>query len=165
MTDIIHEILSELHHLLSIAGAEDLRSAGNLPSTSPHLRMALEALAEEKAATAKWGRSKRRTSEQAASGSETGKPGISERANRASSSRGSFQALDGFSKDEIAELAHSFGIDLQVGRKDSRSRVMRRLENAVKALPEGKRQHVMAELTGGTDRQTEGWVELIKKGK
>jgi hypothetical protein len=165
MTDIIHEILSQLHHLLSVAGAEDLRSAGSLPSTSPHLRMALEALAEEKAATAKWGRSKRRTRHQAPSGSEAGKAGISERANRVLPGRGVFQALDGFSKDEIAELARSFGIELRVGRKDARARVLGRLENAVKALPEGKRQHVMSELTGATDRQTEGWVDLIKKGK
>jgi hypothetical protein len=165
MTDIIHEILSKLHHLLSIAGAEDLRSAGSLPSTSPHLRMALEALADEKAATAKWGRSKRRTSEQAPSGSGSGKPGGSERTNRALPTRGGFHALDGFSKDEIAELARSFGFELRVGRKDSRSRVLGRLENAVKLLPEAKRQHVMSELTGGTDRQTEGWVDLIKKGK
>jgi hypothetical protein len=161
MTDIIHEIFSKLHHLLSIAGAEELRTAGRLPSTSPHLRIALEALAEEKATTAKFGRSGPRSGEKTVRERAVGgKFGVSARADR-----GGFEQLGAFSKEEIVELARSFGVDIRAGRKDSRSRVVRRLESAVKEMPEEKRQRVMSELTGGVDRQTEGWVDLIKKGK
>jgi hypothetical protein len=55
MKDITHEILSEVHHLLSIATEEDLRRAGNLPNMSPHMRSALESLATEKASTVRRG--------------------------------------------------------------------------------------------------------------
>ena len=165
MTDIIHEILSNLHHLLSIATADELRSAAKLPNASPKIRSALEALAEEKAATQKWCRSTLTTGFKVVAEKRTRTPGIQKKSNSAAPGHGLFRSLGNISKEEIVELARSFGIEIPSSRKDARSRVLRRLEYAVKALTEDKRQHFISNFAGGIDRQTAGWVDLIKKGK
>jgi hypothetical protein len=165
MTDIIHEILSNLHHLLSIASVDELKAAARLPNASPKIRSALESLADEKTATQKWCRSTLAAGGKVAAEKRTRTPAIPKKPRATVPSRDLFRSLGNISKEEIVELAGSFDIEIPSTPKDARSRILRRLENAVNALPEEKRQHIISNLAGGIDRQTAGWVDLIKKGK
>jgi len=125
----------------------------------------LEALADERVTTAKWGRSMPGADDKALAEKSKRARGIRRGSNASIPSRGVFRSLEGFSKEEIVELARSFGVEIPMHRKDARSRIVRRLESAVEALPEGERQRIVSGLAGGIDRQTAGWVDVIKKGK
>jgi len=73
--------------------------------------------------------------------------------------------MAGFSKDEIVELSQSIGARLEVRKKDARDRTLRRLAQVIAALPEDQKERVLSELSVKPDRQTEGWVGVIRKGK
>jgi hypothetical protein len=163
MKDIIHEILSEVHHLLSIATEEELRRAGNLPSTSPHLRAALDSLAAEKGATS------RRVGGGAPEAGLARKPARPQK-------RGAKPSVDGLArelaksferlgKSEIQEACRSVGLTLSVSAKDARDRIVRRVANLVSRMSDEERERVLSAMRIKADTQTEGWVGVIRKGQ
>lgn len=165
MKDITHEILSEIHHLLSIATEEQLRCAGNLPNTSPHLRTALTALAAEKSSTAMRGG----FSTADAPATRKSKTGDEARRNARSAASGLprelAKALENLSKSDIQAICTSVGLPLTVRNKDARGRIIRRFAGIVADLPEEKKRLVLSALRIKADNQTEGWVGVIRKGQ
>jgi ABC-type protease/lipase transport system fused ATPase/permease subunit len=156
MKDISHEILSHVHHLLSIASEDDLNRVGRLPTLSPHLRAALNSLAEEKAAT-----------------------GISNKSSKASSSRNSSRrqfdnasgatremagSLQRLNKNQIQEVLKSIGVSLSMNSKDSKGRIIRRAMNVLRNLTEEERHRFAIAVQTQSDNQTEGWVSVVRKG-
>ena len=144
---------------------DELRTAAKLPNASTEIRSALEALADKKTATQKWCRSTLAAGGKINAEKKTRTPGVQKKSNTSGPSRDLFRSIGNISKEEIVALARSFDIVVPANSKDSRSRILRRLENAVNGLPDEKRRHVISSLAGGIDRQTAGWVDLIKKGK
>lgn len=163
MKDITHEILSEVHHLLSIATEEDLRRAANLSNNSPHLRSALESLASEKASTS------RRPVVAAATPRVPRKLGNGRKPVEKSGvnvlTRELTRSFEKLGKGEIQEACRSIGLPLTVRVKDARERIVRRAANLLVNMPDAERERVLSEMRIKADTQTEGWVGVIRKGR
>jgi hypothetical protein len=163
MKDITHEILSEIHHVLSIATEEELRRAGNLLNTSPHLRTALESLAAEKKSTSKQDNPtsrERSDSRKVASGRER-----SAELNFSGSARDLVKTMNGLSRSDILEACRLTGIPLSIKPKDARGRVIRRVVGVLTTLTEADRNRFLSLIRVKSDPQTEGWVGVIRKGQ
>lgn len=163
MKDITHKILSEVHHLLSVASEDELRGAANLPNNSPHLRGALEALAAEKASAPRRG---------GAGGAETPssrRPAVGStqggKSNVSSLARDLARSFDKLGKGEIQEACRSVGLPLSMRPKDARERIIRRVANLLAGMAEDERERVLAAMRTRADTQTEGWVGVIRKGQ
>jgi hypothetical protein len=170
MREKLHEIISELHHLLSIATPDDLREAGRLPGLSPHLVRSLEALAEERLFMPSGNQSgvvQRRKH----SVSDSVRRG--EQAQLAFASLGDKQEVEYLSrqilkapkfptKSAILEFARGYGIKLDERGKDSRSRVARKVAKQLLSLPEDMRKRIISLLREYQPSQTEGWVGVIR---
>jgi hypothetical protein len=69
------------------------------------------------------------------------------------------------SNQALAELGRLYGLKLPFDRKDSKSRVMKRLASAIVRMPDDMRRDMRNRLTHSTDAQTEGWIDVIKSSR
>jgi hypothetical protein len=162
MNDITHQILSEIHHLLSISGADDLQHVANLPNTSANLRSALNSLAAEKASTSKRQAAKSSAFRPSREFADQQELSIGDTARMSRELARSFERLN---KNEIQQACRSVGLQVPMNAKDGRKRIVRRVANALAALPADRRNFMLSELRTKADKQTEGWVEVIRKGR
>jgi len=163
MRDIEHKILSQVHHLLSIATEEELRRVANSPSIPQNLRTALDALAAERASSPR----RANTTRQATGGGaptefDARKPkgaadGLARELTKA------FERLD---KNQIQGACRSVGVSVPFKAKDARERVIRRAANLMSRMPNDERDRMVSALRlKAADAQTEGWVGVIRKGQ
>lgn len=174
MKQIEHEILSELHRILSIAEPHELRGASTLPSLSPDLRDALKALARERSNTT----SEHIESEEQYQG-ETPQPVDSGRHRGTGRQRQSLNSKLAVpehkhiydvlmkspkfnSKAEMLVIAKSFGLQVAIRTKDSRKDAARKLATAILSASDAMMRKALAAIFEGQDFQTQGWIDVIK---
>jgi radical SAM superfamily enzyme len=75
------------------------------------------------------------------------------------------KSFDGLKKHDIQEACRSLGLSLSVKAKDARERVIRRVATLVMGMPEQERERVLSAMRIKGDTQTEGWVNVIRKGQ
>ena len=164
MNDITHQILSQVHHLLSIATKEELLHAANLPNTSSNLRGALALLAAEKASTSK--REKPRSSGSLpASHDSSGRQKLSATAKLDTLSRELAKSFEKLGKNEIQQACRAVGLHFPMNAKDARERILRRVAKSLSQMPRDRRDSILSALRTKADSQTEGWVGVIRKGR
>jgi hypothetical protein len=56
----------------------------------------------------------------------------------------------------------SSGLKVNVSAKDSKERIARRLANAIERAPGARRSEILSELSRAQDKQTQGWIDVIK---
>lgn len=163
MKDIIYEILSEVHHLLSIASEEELRHASELPNTSIYIRHALEALAAEKAGTKQRIASKNTGSREAPKNEAVGRTSSGPEARLVD--REFAKAFWKKDKAELQSLCQILRLPIVVKKKDARGRIIQRILHAIDSMTESDKSRVLAALRIESDPQTEGWAGVIRKGQ
>jgi hypothetical protein len=156
--DLRHELISDLHRLLSIASADDFLAASRL-CKSGNIKLALEALAEEHLGEA---RTQKRNSNQ------------SNVRRRPSRLRGHpqlpiggleevLQASPHFAtKSDLLRFISSEGIDIPNNPKESRSRIIGRIIRHVDSLSPDRRAEIYRRASRANDQQTEGWLKVIR---
>jgi hypothetical protein len=160
--DIRHELLSELHYLLSIASAGDFIEASKL-CKSDNIKLALEALAREHTGN---------LAEEVAIPSDGKKSSLTKPSKTKEKSpthkRSDVHILLSDSsrfkkKQDLLDFAKSNGIAFKMGEKESRERGASRLVKLITALPSDKQQAIQNRLAEGFDSQTAGWARVIKR--
>lgn len=171
MKDVLHAILSELHHILSIGSPDELRAAGRLASVSENMKTALEALAKERAENVQTGaaKSSRPVTKTDTETATTVDPQQRE------------PALNLFNNDEerriyrllmaspkfsdkaaIRSLIDEAGIAVQIRSKDGRDRTARKVARAIHNAPDSRKARALATLMDRQDKQTQGWINVIR---
>lgn len=163
MNDITHEILSKVHHLLSIATKEELLHAAFLPNTSTNLRGALTLLAAERASTSK--REVTKSSVSSPPQDLAGRQKHNSTPKLDTLSRELAKSFEKLSKNEIQQACRSVGVHLPMSAKDARERIVRRVANSLSKMPTDQRNSILSALRTKADTQTEGWVGVIRKGR
>ena len=171
MKNVLHEILSEIHHILSIASPEDLRAAAKLASASQNMKSALEALAKERSESmqTRQERLTRPTRNSALANSRaeyyderkrllTGMPARNEEEQvyklLTSSPR--------FDKRALRRVANEAGLSVDIDHKDNAHRVARKIARATVNAGRSQRIKLLEIISQGQDKQTQGWIDVIK---
>lgn len=161
--DLRHELLSDLHRLLSIASADDFLAASRL-CKSHNIKLALEALAGEHLAETQ---SRKRPLSQRNSSDL-------ERRRRRSNQSGGTQLPPGniqevftvsphfATKADLLRFAASEGIDIRANPKESRSRIIGRIVREIDSLNPDRRLEILRHASRPNDQQTEGWLKVIR---
>src|SRR2546423_2740857 len=149
MNDITHQILSEIHHLLSIASEDDLQHVANLPNTSANLRRALDFLAAEKTSTSKRQAAKSPAFRPPREFADQQELSIGDTARMSRELARSFERLN---KNEIQQACRSVGLHIPMNAKDGRKRILRRVTNSLAALPAERRNFMLSELRTKADK-------------
>jgi len=163
-TDLRHELLSELHRLLSIASSEDFIAASNL-CTSENIKLALLALAEEHLADDRDGRHRSRPRSQVRRENKTGEK------NAKNTPLPSTEPSELFfrspllaTKGGLMQFANTHGFNVPPDNKDSRDRLIGRLLRQFGGMSGSEQARIMSDLSGeNADPQTTGWMQVIRK--
>lgn len=165
----VHAILSDLHRLLSAYEREDFVRASKYPGLGPSLRSALRALASEVPAEAKSPKTSRISPEQvrktATEQSEASNLNSNVSGDRPALVDAILNSSYGSSVNSLRSFASNRGLKLDARPKESKERLAKRLGVALAALPESKRNQLVADLLGGVSNQTQGWIDVIKGSK
>ena len=172
MKNIVHQILSEIHHILGIASQADLAAASRVPGISSHMRDALCALAKELKETSRVLGSSRSESPMKRRGAGGAPPksdlrdSVSLRA--LSQDEGQLQSLlsrtPGLDrKDDLMAFVARYHLNPRIRTKDSRRDAVRKIATAIAHSPEKLRRHIVRGLVERADDQTTGWFNVIKR--
>lgn len=171
MKDILHEILSELHHILSIASPEELRAASKRSSVSGNMKRALEALARERAESneaviTKPAEPSSKTTAKAPKVERTRGRQLVSNANINGKEGRLFRLLMTSSrfadKGALRDLVRDLGIDTHISTKDNRERTAKKIARAIQSAPEKQGARLLSVLMETQDDQTQGWIDVIK---
>ena len=153
MTQEGFRVVAELYRVLATFDPSAIAAASSLPGISDNLRTALLALHQESA------------SRQAVAA----KPAGPSSAPAKRKNGGSLDALgvltdrDRFpTKEALQELARALGIKVRVDVRDSRDCVARRIA-AIVAQDRAVRERLYDLLGAARDKQTAGWIDLIRR--
>jgi len=163
--NILHDIFSELHHLLSIASTDDLMAASKYHGASKHMRRALEALAQESLSTSH--------REPARIGETNNVKQGSLNSNDQNPRRERVWNLDAIlkaivasprfsSKAGIKDFARTNNLRLEIRARDSRVDAARKLSRSILEIPIDRRSEILTLIAEKPDTQTQGWVDVIK---
>jgi hypothetical protein len=160
--DLRHELLSDLHRLLSIASADDFLAASRL-TKSENIKLALEALAEEHLADTP---SRKRSGLRPRRAQSQARPRPSARAEGSSQLASIHDVLTNSpyfaSKPELLRFAATEGFQVRVDPKESRSRIISKIMKQVEGLDADRRLQLFLRATRAHDEQTEGWLKVIR---
>jgi hypothetical protein len=142
-------------------------AASNYHGASKHLRRALEALAQESLSTS------RRDMVPAKGGenSDIKNGSLSSTDQKLRPEKiGNFDAMvkailgsPRFSnKAEIKDFARTYNLKVEIRAKDSKSDAARKLSRSILEAPVSERGEILSLIAGNPDRQTQGWVDVIK---
>ena len=159
----VHAILSDLHRLLSAYEREDFVRASRYPGLSRPLKDAITALASEAPTGAHVPSLSRRKGTNESSGIPNLGSEIS--GNISVLAESILKSSYGESVGSLLGFASNRGLKLDVRPKESKERIARRISHTLMALPESKRNQILADLLGGVSSQTQGWINVIKGNK
>jgi hypothetical protein len=159
MKDSSHRILSEIHKLLSASTAQELSDAASEFRDSPNIQRAIEALAAERNGGS--ARVERNNTERAARPKIKRKLFIS---HADSIEQVLMDAFRGRSKTEILDLVGN-SLPITTNPKEERSRLIRRIARQLREINQENQNAILKDLLVKPDRQTEGWMNVITKGK
>jgi hypothetical protein len=168
MSDVLHDILSRIHGLLSIASPTDLRRASEFPGISRPMRAALRELARERLRTWSPDDSRRQATLDFDRQEEGHKPPSAYRypVGTDASEEQIYQIIRHcrafHDKQAIVRFADLVGVAPGILAKDSRDRAARKLATSIAGAPYSLKRRALAALLDTDDRQTEGWFGLIK---
>jgi len=159
----VHAILSDLHRLLSAYERENFIQASRYPGHSRSLRDALTALASE----APTGANSASPSQRRGPSESPGIPnlGFQVLANKSDLVESILKSSYGESVSTLLGFASNRGLKLDIRPKESKERIARRISQSLMALPESKRNQILADLLGEVSSQTQGWINVIKGNK
>jgi hypothetical protein len=161
--DLRHELLSDLHRLLSIASAEDFLAASRL-CKSENIKLALEALAEEHLAET---HSRKRVPVRSTPSGRYVRRSASKPQANPQSAVGNIQEVLNNSphfanKSDLLRFAASQGIEVRADPKESRSRIIARIMKQIDKFEPNRRLEIFLRASQPNDRQTEGWLQVIR---
>lgn len=164
-TDLRHELLSELHRLLSIASASDFIAASAL-CKSENIKLALEALAEEHLAEERGKPSRGRNEPRDKRDFQVRRIDANER--KTEPSIHEFRRLlstsrFGATKADLLRFAKANGLSVVSDNKDSLDRLIARFSKQLAALSGMEQSQIVSELLANSDPQTAGWMQVIRK--
>ena len=161
-SDIRHELLSELHYLLSIASAQDFLDASSL-CKSENIKSALESLAKEHNGNVSVVPSTEARKYKKAIPTRV-KPGKDSAAIRDNDMQVLLSDVSRFPrKQDLQDFAKSNGISFKVNVKESREREVSKLVKILLSLPQDRLQTIKDRLAEGFDSQTAGWARVLKR--
>lgn len=162
--DLRHELLSEVHRLLSIASAEDFRAASAL-CKSENIKLALEALAEEH--LSERGVSPTRSQPSVIRGEV--RATVKQHTSGASPNEELAQVQQFLSskpfsaKADLVRFAVANNIDLAVDEKESKQRFIRKIIKKLATMSRDQQLKIISNIPKSDNQQTEGWLEVIRK--
>lgn len=170
MNEIHHKILSELHRILSFATSEELLSTSRSPGVTTHMKYAIKALAKERGLGPDQKRtaqsSKLKSSSKGDKGKESSKqlsrtflPLNDETREMARKVLISSQRFA--KKSDIVRFATSLDINLEISAKDNKKRAVNKFMASLEKVPQPRLTRVFRLLFSASERQTEGWMDVI----
>jgi len=152
-----------VHRLLGDYIAAEFIEASEYKGTTPHLREALRALAREA------DRPRSNTPKQSLDTRPSQPNSVADGASRNDQDQHIGQITDSIRRSQrfgsnrsMLQFANEVGLRVVARPKESRERLAKRVAEAISLVPEPRRSQMLAQLTGNGDRQTQGWIDVIK---
>jgi len=159
----VHAILSEVYRLLGEYTAADFAEASKYKGMTPPLRDALRALTREATTDSKGTSGEPTDSANSKPNRVVAGTSLSDRPDPMLEIVKMFRQSKRFgSTQSILQFAKDVGLSVQARPKESRERLARRVAEAILLTQEPRRSHIVAQLAGDSDSQTQGWIDVIK---